>query len=48
MPKTRPLCPKAGRADGMFTYGFSDWRLMIMNADGTMAAEFMLEETEDP
>ena len=36
------------RADGMFTYGFSDWRMTIMNADGTTVAEFPLEEHEKP
>jgi hypothetical protein len=36
------------RADGMFTYGFSDWRMTIMNADGRSIAEFPLEEHGDP
>jgi hypothetical protein len=35
------------RAEGMFTFGFSDWRMTIMNADGTAVAEFPLEEHED-
>ena len=32
------------RADGMLTYGFSDWQMTIMNEDGTAIAEFPLEE----
>jgi hypothetical protein len=32
------------RAEGMFPYGFSDWRMTIRNADGTAVAEFPLEE----
>jgi len=32
------------RAEGMFTFGFSDWQMTIMNADGTAVAEFPLEE----
>jgi hypothetical protein len=32
------------RADGMFTFGFSDWQMTIMNEDGTTIAEFPLEE----
>lgn len=35
------------RAEGMLTYGFSDWQMTIMNADGTMVGEFQLEEHED-
>ena len=35
------------RADGMFPYGFSDWRMTIMNVDGTTVAEFPLEEHEE-
>jgi hypothetical protein len=35
------------RADGMLPYGFSDWRMTIMNANGTSIAEFPLEEHED-
>jgi hypothetical protein len=35
------------RADGMLTFGFSDWRMTIMNADGKAIAEFPLEEHED-
>jgi hypothetical protein len=34
------------RAEGMFTFGFSDWQMTIMNADGTAVAEFPLEEHE--
>jgi uncharacterized protein DUF6894 len=34
------------RADGMFTFGFSDWQMTIMNADGKMVGEFPLEEHE--
>ena len=32
------------RADGMFTFGFSDWQMTIMNEDGKAVAEFPLEE----
>jgi hypothetical protein len=32
------------RAEGMFTFGFSDWQMAIMNADGKMVGEFPLEE----
>ena len=32
------------RADGMLTYGFSDWQMTVMNEDGTAIAEFPLEE----
>jgi hypothetical protein len=35
------------RADGMFKFGFSDWQMTIMTADGTMVAEFPLEEHDD-
>ncbi len=35
------------RADGMLTFGFSDWQMTIMNEDGTAVAEFPLEEHED-
>jgi Domain of unknown function (DUF6894) len=35
------------RAEGMFTYGFSDWQMTIMNADGTMVGEYPLEEHEE-
>ena len=37
------------RADGMFMSrsNFSDWRMTIMNADGTTLAEFPLEEHEN-
>jgi hypothetical protein len=35
---------KTLRADGMLTYGFSDWQMTIMNEDGTAIAEFPLEE----
>jgi hypothetical protein len=35
------------RAEGMFPFGFSDWQMTIMNADGTMIGEFPLEEHED-
>jgi hypothetical protein len=35
------------RAEGMFTFGFSDWQMTIMNADGTAVAEFPLEEHDD-
>jgi hypothetical protein len=34
------------RAEGMLTYGFSDWQMTIMNAEGEMFAEFPLEEHE--
>ena len=35
------------RADGIFTFGFSDWQMTIMNADGTTVAEFPLEKHDD-
>jgi hypothetical protein len=35
------------RAEGMFTFGFSDWQMTIMNEDGKMVGEFPLEEHED-
>ena len=35
------------RADGMLTYGFSDWQMTIMNEDGTAIAEFPLEEHDE-
>jgi hypothetical protein len=35
------------RADGMLTFGFSDWQMTIMNEDGKAIAEFPLEEHED-
>jgi hypothetical protein len=35
------------RADGMFKFEFSDWQMTIMTADGTMVAEFPLEEHDD-
>ena len=36
------------RADGMFTFGFSDWQMKtIMNEDGTAVAEFPLEEHDE-
>ena len=35
------------RAEGMFTFGFSDWQMTIMNADGKAIAEFPLEQHED-
>jgi hypothetical protein len=34
------------RADGMLTFGFSDWQMTIMNADGKTVVEFPLEEHE--
>ena len=35
------------RADGMFTFGFSDWQMTIMNEDGKTVAEFPLEEHDE-
>jgi hypothetical protein len=35
------------RADGMLTFGFSDWQMTIMNEDGKAIAEFPLEQHED-
>jgi hypothetical protein len=37
------------REGGIFMSGsnFSDWRMTIMNADGTTVAEFPLEEHEN-
>lgn len=35
------------RADGMLPFGFSDWQMTIMNADGKTVGEFPLEEHED-
>jgi hypothetical protein len=35
------------RADGILTFGFSDWQMTIMNADGKAVAEFPLEEHEE-
>ena len=35
------------RADGILTFGFSDWQMTIMNADGETVAEYPLEEHED-
>lgn len=35
------------RAEGILTYGFSDWQMTIMNADGTMVGEYPLEEHEE-
>jgi hypothetical protein len=35
------------RADGMFTFGFSDWQMTIMNEDGKAVAEFPLEEHDE-
>jgi hypothetical protein len=35
------------RADGILTFGFSDWQMTIMNADGKTVAEFPLEQHED-
>jgi hypothetical protein len=35
------------RAEGLFTFGFSDWQMTIMNADGKAVAEFPLEEHDD-
>jgi hypothetical protein len=37
------------RADGMMMYGsnFSDWRMVIMNAEGKTVADFPLIEHED-
>ena len=32
------------RADGMFTFGFSDWQMTTMNEDGKAVTEFALEE----
>jgi hypothetical protein len=32
------------RAVGMLPFGFSDWQMTIMNADGKAIAEFPLEE----
>ena len=34
-------------ADGMFTFGFSDWQMTIMNEDGMAVAEFPLEEHDE-
>jgi hypothetical protein len=34
------------RSEGMFPYGFSDWKMTIMHPDGTSIAEFPLEEHE--
>jgi hypothetical protein len=35
------------RAEGMLTFGFSDWQMTIMNADGKAVAEFPLEQHDD-
>jgi len=35
------------RAHGMFTFGFSDWLMTIMNEDGKTVAEFPLEEHDE-
>jgi hypothetical protein len=35
------------RADGMLTFGFSDWQMTIMNADGRAIAEFPWEEHDE-
>jgi len=35
------------RAEGMLTFGFSDWQMTIMNADGKAIAEFPLEQHDD-
>ena len=35
------------RANGMLTFGFSDWQMTIMNADGKAIAEFPLEQHDD-
>jgi hypothetical protein len=35
------------RADGMLPFGFSDWQMTIMNADGKAVAEFPLEEHDE-
>lgn len=35
------------RAGGMFTFGFSDWQMTIMNEDGKAVAEFPLEEHDE-
>jgi hypothetical protein len=35
------------RDEGMLTFGFSDWQMTIMNADGKTVAEFPLEQHED-
>ncbi|MGA3141361.1 MAG: hypothetical protein ABSD09_21175 [Xanthobacteraceae bacterium] len=35
------------RAEGILPFGFSDWQMTIMNADGTTVAEFPLEEHDD-
>ena len=35
------------RADGVLTFGFSDWQMTIMNEDGKTVAEFPLEQHED-
>ena len=35
------------RADGMLPFGFSDWQMTIMNAEGKAVAEFPLEEHDE-
>jgi hypothetical protein len=35
------------RADGVLPFGFSDWQMTIMNADGKAVAEFPLEEHDE-
>ena len=35
------------RAEGILTFGFSDWQMTIMNADGKAIAEFPLEQHDD-
>jgi hypothetical protein len=35
------------RAEGMLTYGFSDWQMTIMNEDGKAIAEFPLEQHDE-
>ena len=34
------------RTDGILMFGFSDWQMTIMNADGNPVAEFPLEQHE--
>jgi hypothetical protein len=35
------------RADGMLTFGFSDWKMTVMNEGGKAVAEFPLEEHDE-
>ena len=35
------------RAEGMLTFGFSDWQMTVMNEDGKAIAEFPLEQHDE-